>query len=145
MLFLVPSPFLKIRLRSSHRRFFIKNVFLNIPQNLQKYTCARNSFLIMLQANACNFTKKETLAQVLCKFYEIFKNTFLYRAPLDDCFVQLHRKCIYGRVLRIKENNFQNTCSQLVVNSILCLYCFSAKIEYLYFLFRKHGNVRGRI
>ena len=29
---------------------------------------------------ACNFIKKETLAQVLsCEFCKIFKNTFLYR------------------------------------------------------------------
>ena len=34
-------------------------------------------FLIKLQALACNFTKKETIAQVFfCDFCEIFKNTF---------------------------------------------------------------------
>ena len=32
---------------------------------------------------ACNFIKKETLAQVLsCEFCEIYKNTFYYRTPL---------------------------------------------------------------
>ena len=32
---------------------------------------------------ACNFIKKETLAQVFsCKFCEIYKNTFSYRTPL---------------------------------------------------------------
>ena len=32
---------------------------------------------------ACNFIKKETLAQVFsCEFYEIYKNTFYYRTPL---------------------------------------------------------------
>ena len=31
---------------------------------------------------ACNFIKKETLAQVFsCEFYEISKNTFSYRTP----------------------------------------------------------------
>ena len=36
------------------------------------------SFLIKLQASACNFVKKETLAQVFSsEFYKIFKNTFL--------------------------------------------------------------------
>ena len=31
---------------------------------------------------ACNFIKKETLAQVFsCDFCEIFKNTFCYRTP----------------------------------------------------------------
>ena len=32
---------------------------------------------MMLQASACNFVKKETLAQLFsCEFSEIFKNTF---------------------------------------------------------------------
>ena len=32
---------------------------------------------------ACNFIKKDTLAQVFsCEFCEIFKNTFLHRTPL---------------------------------------------------------------
>ena len=36
-----------------------------------------------LQASACNFIKKETLAQVLCyEFCEMSKNNFLRRAPL---------------------------------------------------------------
>ena len=40
-------------------------------------------FLTELQAKACNFIKKETLAQVLsCEFCEISKNTFCYRTPL---------------------------------------------------------------
>ena len=34
------------------------------------------------QAEACNFIKKETLAQVFsCAFCEILKNTFFYRTP----------------------------------------------------------------
>ena len=34
-------------------------------------------FLIKLQASACNFIKKEALAQVFrCEFCEIFKNSF---------------------------------------------------------------------
>ena len=39
----------------------------------------------------CNFIKKETMAQVFsCEFCEIFKNTFFYRTPLDDCFWSEH-------------------------------------------------------
>ena len=35
------------------------------------------------KAQACNFTKKETLAQVFsCKFFKIAKNTFSHRTPL---------------------------------------------------------------
>ena len=63
-------------------------VFLKISQNSQENTCARVSFLIKLQA--CNFIKKETLAQVFsCEFQEIFKNTFSDRTPQaaasDNC------------------------------------------------------------
>ena len=37
---------------------------------------------ICIYKKACNFIKKETLAQVFsCKFYEIFKNTFLTEHP----------------------------------------------------------------
>ena len=41
-------------------------MFLETSQNSQEF------------AEACNFIKKETLAQVIsCEFYEIFKNNFL--------------------------------------------------------------------
>ena len=51
-------------------------VFLEISQNSQENTCARVSFLIKLQ-EACNFIKKEALAQVFsCEFCEISENTF---------------------------------------------------------------------
>ena len=56
----------------------MKKVFLEISQNSQKNTCATVSFLIKLQAEACNFIKKETLAQAFSgEFCEISKNTFL--------------------------------------------------------------------
>ena len=45
----------------------MEKVFLEILKNSQKNTCTRVSFLIKLQA--CNFIKKETLAQVF--FYEL--------------------------------------------------------------------------
>ena len=56
-------------------------MFSEIPQNPQENnTCTRVSFLIKLQAEACNFIKKETLAQVFsCEFSEISKNTFSCR------------------------------------------------------------------
>ena len=51
----------------------VKKVFLEISQNSQENTCARVSFLIA----ACNFIKKETLAQVFpCEFCKISKNNF---------------------------------------------------------------------
>ena len=60
------------------QRCSVKKVFLKILQNSQANTCARGSFLIKLQA--CNFIKKESLAQVFsCEFCEIFKNIFFHR------------------------------------------------------------------
>ena len=60
----------------------VKKLFLEILQNSQENTCDRVSYLINLQAKACNFIIKETLAQVLCcEFCEISKNTFFYRTP----------------------------------------------------------------
>ena len=54
----------------------VKKVFLEISANSQENTFARVPFLIKLQALACNFIKRETLAQVLsCEFCKIFKNT----------------------------------------------------------------------
>ena len=64
---------------------FCEKVFLEILQNSQENTCARVSFLIKLQA-ACNFIKKETLAQVFSiEFCKICKNTFSQNS-LGDCF-----------------------------------------------------------
>ena len=52
-------------------------MFLEISQHPQENTCTRVSFSIKLQAEAYNFIKKETLAQVFsCEFCEISKNTF---------------------------------------------------------------------
>ena len=54
----------------------LKKVFLKISQNSYENTCARLSFLI--QKDACNFIKKETLAQVFsCEFCEILRTPFL--------------------------------------------------------------------
>ena len=49
---------------------------------------------------ACNFIKKETVAQVFsCEFCESFKNTFSYRTPLGDCFlcVMIHYENVIFR------------------------------------------------
>ena len=56
----------------------MKKGVLEISQNSQEKTCTRVIFLNKVAGlQACNFIKKETLAQVLsCEFCEIFKNTF---------------------------------------------------------------------
>ena len=47
-----------------------------MSQNSQENTCARIP-------EACNFIKKEALAQVFsCEFCDISKNTFFHRSPL---------------------------------------------------------------
>ena len=52
-------------------------MFLEISQNSQEHTCARVSFLIKLHAWACNFIKKETLAQAFSiEFCEISISTY---------------------------------------------------------------------
>ena len=64
-------------------------VFSEILQNSQENTCATASFVIKLQASACNFIKKETLARVFSfDFCEISKNTFFtehLRATTSIC------------------------------------------------------------
>ena len=56
---------------------------LKILQNSQENAFTRISFLLMLQADAWNFNKKGTLAQMFsCKCCKIFKKTFFYRTPL---------------------------------------------------------------
>ena len=44
------------------QRCSVKKVFLEISQDSQGSTCARVSFLTKLQAKACSFIKKATLA-----------------------------------------------------------------------------------
>ena len=51
-------------------------MFSKILQKSQENTCAWVSFLIKLQAEACNFVKKETLTQLFSwEFREISKKT----------------------------------------------------------------------
>ena len=52
------------------RRCSAKKVPLEILENSQKNICAKVTFLIKLQAKACNFFEKDTLAKM-------FKNSFL--------------------------------------------------------------------
>ena len=50
----------------------------SVSQNSQENTCARAPFLMKLQASACNFVKKETLAQVFsCELEKILRAAFL--------------------------------------------------------------------
>ena len=81
-----------ICLEAAVRWCSVKEVFLEILQNSQENTCARDSFLIKFQA--CNFVRNEPLAQVFSyEFCEISKNTFFYgTSPVADsvCFVKIN-------------------------------------------------------
>ena len=66
------------------RRCFVKKLFLKISQNWKENTCARDSFLILikLQAEAWNFIKKESLAQVFpANFVKFLRTAFFYGTP----------------------------------------------------------------
>ena len=53
----------------------MKKSVLKTLQNSQENTCARVSFLVMLQDSVYHLVKNETQAQVFsCEFCEIFKN-----------------------------------------------------------------------
>ena len=77
------SQFIQLCVEAVVQRCSVKKVILEISQNSQENPCARVSFLVKLQAESCNFVKKEILAQLFsCGFCEISKSTFLYRTPL---------------------------------------------------------------
>ena len=64
------------------RRCSVKTVLLEISQNSDECTCTRVSFFNKVAGLACNFIKKEPLAQVFfSEFCEISKNIFFYRTP----------------------------------------------------------------
>ena len=60
--------FFRLFLAAVVRMCSVKKLFLEIFQNSQENTCARDSFF----NKVCNFIKKESLAQVFsCEFCEI--------------------------------------------------------------------------
>ena len=91
-------------------------MFLEILQNSQECTCARDSF--QTSSHICNFIEKECLAQVLsCKLCEISKNTFFYRTPrvAASCF-GFHWKAIVSLIfLKTVKRNI--TLKNLVLSS----------------------------
>ena len=71
-------------------------MLLEISQNSQENTYARDSFLIKLQASSCNFIKKESLALVFsCEFCEICKNTFFLQNTSGGCFSKTAHKLFF--------------------------------------------------
>ena len=73
----------------------VRKVFLEILQNSQGNTCARVSSLIKLQAESCNFIKKETVAQVFSvNFAKLVGTPFL----TED----LRRLLLYTAIVHLK-------------------------------------------
>ena len=69
------------------QRLPVKKVFLEISQNSLENTCVRASFLIKLQADVCNFIKKEALTQVFSsEFCQISEEIFSCRIPVVAAF-----------------------------------------------------------
>ena len=61
------------------QRCYVKQKFLKNLQNSQENICNGASSLIKLQAETCNFTKREAIAQVFSsEFCKIFKNCVRY-------------------------------------------------------------------
>ena len=84
----------------------MKKVFLESLQNLQKNTYATVSFLVNVQAS--NFIKKETLAQVFsCEFFKIFKDTLftehLWMTAYECLEVTLNERITCKNHLRVAE------------------------------------------
>ena len=74
--------------RSSHLELFCKKCVLrNFAKVTGKHLC-QSLFFNKIVGLACNFIKKETLAQVFpCEFCEVSKNTFPYRTVAVSGFI----------------------------------------------------------
>ena len=68
------------------RRCSVVGALENFAKFTGKHLC-QSLFFNKVAGAACNFIKKETLAQMFsCEFCEIFKNTFFKRTPLVAAF-----------------------------------------------------------
>ena len=90
------------------RRCSVKKVFLEISQNSQENTCARDSFFNKVPDLRPAFIKKESLPQVFsCEFCEISKNTYFNRTPPLAVSEEVH---IFTSVDVSKTFRMQKTC-----------------------------------
>ena len=84
-------------------------MFLETSQNSQENTCARVSFLIKLQAEACTFIKNETLAQMVSyEFCKISKNNF-FTEHFWGAATKLNKRTLkYRRIIRKRNKVWLN-------------------------------------
>ena len=82
----------------SHRHDIYIDLGLDMDTNIPKINMEQPPEVFCKKrcskvAQACNFIKKETLAQVFsCEYCEIPKNTFFYRTPLDGCLSETNKE-----------------------------------------------------
>ena len=92
-----------LKLRSSRQEVFWEKVILRNFTKLTGKQLCQGLFFNKVAYKACNFIKKEALAQVFsCEFCETSRNTFSYRTPLvvafikfSDSFQKFHRLQMY--------------------------------------------------
>ena len=78
-----------------------KSVLRNFTKFTAKHLC-QSLFFNKVVAQACNFIKKETLAQVSsCEFYEISKNTFFIEHLWTTA-----SKCVFSCMSNHDSNSF---------------------------------------
>ena len=107
-----------------------------VPRNFAKFTgkdLCQSLFFNKVAGAACNFIKKETLAQVFSfEFYEIFKNTFFYRTPLvaaseDHKEFKYNFQVSFFFCFSLGHSNFQYFCIQskayAIFPAIYMLHC----------------------
>ena len=83
-----------------------KGALRNFARFTGKHLCWR-LFLIKLQAEICNFVKKETLTLVFsCEFCEISKSTVFYRTPPVAASVWLTFNFFKNVICSARETNF---------------------------------------
>ena len=88
---------------------FCKN---GVLKNFTKFTGKHLFKNLLLKLQACNFIKKETLAQVFsCEFCENSKNTFFYRTPPVAASKEL---IVENRI--IKNNSAQDNLKEKTIN-----------------------------
>ena len=78
---------MSLLMRSSRPQVFCEKGVLRIFSKFTRKHLCQGLFFNKVAGAACNFIKKEALAQVFsCEFWENSKNTFFYRTPLVAAF-----------------------------------------------------------
>ena len=122
--------------RSSHLKvFFKKMVFLKVLPNSQENTCTRVSFLIMLQASACNLIKK----RLWHRYSSVIFAKFLRTLRMTACLSSLQTK--YKHISNLEMIRFRSSRLQMFLKigvlknfanftrKYLCLSLFLIKLK----------------